>query len=357
MSRPWFIDSIDVRGGLAFASQREGNMKEASRLHRGPSVFISAPSFQPEPIINAALAAGAARRGMQEGLFLARGEIPFETADVVAEFARRAYVAAAGRGNGEGGNGQDLPPEPEPGPQEPSDGFAEAVHLVLSNVAEFSEYIDRIQTVGRSQPFDWFNEYTCKTVHISALAKQGLRLTLQLLTRNAPDRLAEWVHDSVSRRIGPFPRAILTALRSERSIRNLLGATPLPGPWPSVFFEPYVHPWISTDVGDPVDSLTSIPLPQSIATHLGLHPAAANVYSLLLRVMASPLVILTGSELQSEQLLSLTVFAAAHIVSRREPLPGSADESATLISRWLRAQLPSIAFHRSVEELITTEMR
>lgn len=364
MSRAWYIDAIDPRGGYAFASHRDGDLLTTARLHSGPSVFIAPPSFQPEPIINTGLAAGAARRGSQEGLFLERGEVPFDTAETAAEFVRRAYMAASSDDNG-GDGGQELPPDPPEPPPLP-EGLAEVLQAVRGRVSQFERQVDENQSIGRSSRFDWFGGNECQPQDISDLVSYGLAWVLHLLAPGIPN---DWEVLDFSEYKGA--QTVIVALRCERTLRNFLGVALNGGRrsvvirrWSEILFDPHVHPWGSTDVGDPIDTLVRVPLSLSMSRQLGLSPRSANLYNLLLRVVASPAVLLSGTETEFKRLAAMTTLAGAVVVSRQELPPSSGharpdhyQRSAKLVSRWLREQLPSRAFHRSVESLITTPRR
>lgn len=133
MTEAWRIDSLDARGGLAFASFREADLLREQIDFDQPAVFLSAPAFEPEPITSRALAFGAARAQAQLGVYtgLDEREVPAELAfsdlNALREFVRRAYLAGGGGDAGGGGGGGDDggPPPPSSageGPRAAPDG-------------------------------------------------------------------------------------------------------------------------------------------------------------------------------------------------------------------------------------------
>ena len=111
----WRIDTLDGRGGLAFASWRPADLADAASLPDRPVFYFSPPAFTPSPVASAATALAAERHGFQLGVYDETGEVPFETLADVAEFVRRIYVGT-GRSDGTDG-GSDPPPVPPPEPE------------------------------------------------------------------------------------------------------------------------------------------------------------------------------------------------------------------------------------------------
>jgi hypothetical protein len=133
MTEAWRIDSLDARGGLAFASFREADLLLEQIDLDQPAVFLSAPAFEPEPLTSRALAFGAARAQAQLGVYTrpdeggAPAELAFSDLNALREFVRRVYLASGGGDAGGGGGGGDDggPPPPSPageGPRAAPDG-------------------------------------------------------------------------------------------------------------------------------------------------------------------------------------------------------------------------------------------
>ncbi|MEP7121883.1 MAG: hypothetical protein ABJE95_13265 [Byssovorax sp.] len=362
MTRAWYIDAYDVRGGYTFASLRDPDLLAASRLRTNPSVFLSPPFFRPEPVINAGMAAGATRHGSQEGLFLDGGEVPFKTTDALAEFVRRAYLASASDG---GGGDQEPPPEP-PEPLLPPENLGNLLESVNVAVSHFASVVAEQQTVGNSAHFDWFEDKECRPQDLSRLAAYGMNCVLRVLAtrfeRNDPHGFL-W-RDFLLVDTPFFPTAII-ALRCERALRNLFGPVQVVEPWNQFLNEPHIFPLISIELGNPVDVLVRLPLAPSVSRALGLRAQSATVYDLLLRVMASPVILLAEADANRRaEIVSLVFLAGSLIVSAQGGSNGDVgvtsdglESSARLASRWLQKQLPSRAFHETVECLIAMKGR
>jgi hypothetical protein len=115
----WRIDTLDPRGGLAFASWRESfDAEETPADREPPCVFIGAPHFRPEPVANRALAQAAGRGAFQMGLYTSEHvEAAFPTPEAVAEFVRRAYLSGGSGDEPEGDDGAGaLRPNDWPNP-------------------------------------------------------------------------------------------------------------------------------------------------------------------------------------------------------------------------------------------------
>lgn len=119
MTRAWFIDALDARGGLAFASHRLPDLQEEIEDVEAPAVHLSAPSFAPEPLASRATGLSAARAGFQFGLFVEGVEVGFEELDDLINFVRRAYGASGGA---DGSNDPGRAPPPSPPPDGGTDG-------------------------------------------------------------------------------------------------------------------------------------------------------------------------------------------------------------------------------------------
>jgi hypothetical protein len=111
----WRIDSLDGRGGVAFASWRDFSLAdELSELRETPCVVLSAPFFQPEPMASRALGRFANHGMFQTGVFAGESELSFLSLEALREFVRRTYLRFGGSDGLEGG-GAPIPPAPEGG--------------------------------------------------------------------------------------------------------------------------------------------------------------------------------------------------------------------------------------------------
>ena len=116
--RAWFIDAIDARAGLAFASFRGADLTADAPEMESIAVHIAPPDFRAETLSSRATGLAAARGSFQAGLFVgdgeAQAEVGFADLDYLIEFVRRAYLSG-GAGDGPGGVGGLPPPPEEPG--------------------------------------------------------------------------------------------------------------------------------------------------------------------------------------------------------------------------------------------------
>jgi hypothetical protein len=122
LTRAWFVDALDARGGLAFASHRQPDLQGDMENVNAPAVHLSAPSFAPEPVASRATGLAAVRAGFQLGLFVDGVEVAFEELDDLVEFVRRAYGASGGA---DGSNDPGRVPPPSPPPDGGADGRAD----------------------------------------------------------------------------------------------------------------------------------------------------------------------------------------------------------------------------------------
>jgi hypothetical protein len=153
----WYIDGWDARGGRAFASQREKiappHADDSNQLPiciGSPAIFIGPPGFQPEIITNPSVALAAARAGFFDPRLppdTEKEEIGFPSAQAVAEFVRRAFMAGGGGRGGEGGTPavEGGPGEPPASPEgENDDGLARYCRAfnshMLNSPSEFNEF-------------------------------------------------------------------------------------------------------------------------------------------------------------------------------------------------------------------------
>lgn len=157
----WRIDTLDPRGGLAFATW---GYKEGKSSHAEPyCIFVGAPHFQPEPVANRAIALAAGRGAFQTGLFVNDTEVPFPTPDAVAEFVRRVYLRSGGGDGTDGGGGEapppilpegrpDLPLVPELGERESGD--RPLAYAILNDIRTLSKKSSGL-TLGSIEECRW----------------------------------------------------------------------------------------------------------------------------------------------------------------------------------------------------------
>lgn len=210
----WYIDSIDVLAGMAFASERAPDLlsKSGETFEPAGQAFIAPPDFAPEIGVSRATAFAAARGSFQLGLFIDEEEVPFPSLESLAEFVRRAYLR--------GGGGDDprgvVPPVPEGGPDlsgavgieredrefysDPSDPSDPIVRLV-ARVGDFRAESVKIDRAAGADQFAWLvgtaspgSDAAAGTVR---LVSGGFSVLIELLRRhpgpNVGDRLPHWL--------------------------------------------------------------------------------------------------------------------------------------------------------------------
>lgn len=106
----FFIDALDGRGGVAFASLRGADLTAEKLTTDAPSWHLTAPDFEPVPLGNRATGlAATARMGFQVGLSMdGNVEVAFPTLETLGDYVRRLYLSGGG-GDGAGGIGPDWP--------------------------------------------------------------------------------------------------------------------------------------------------------------------------------------------------------------------------------------------------------
>jgi hypothetical protein len=92
MNESWFIDSLDVAGGLAFASWRAADTDEqAAYADSIATYYIAPPFFVPERAPRA-IALAARRGAFQTGFYARDAERAFAELSHVVDVTRRAYL-------------------------------------------------------------------------------------------------------------------------------------------------------------------------------------------------------------------------------------------------------------------------
>ncbi len=236
--RQWRIDALDVRGGLAFASQRDGRFSEIAHNGANPlCVFIGAPGFQPEIVVNRSVALASIRGAFQFRLYVktAEGseEVAFPTLDAVAQFVRRAFLRSGGGDGaaGEGGEGP-TPLPPDSGPDLPRVAELIEASETLANLIAGAALLFNKES-GNCKPGDvalfsswpgsrdWDSSEPKNFDGGTILANAALALMREML-RRMPD--------------GTDPRALMNWHREARGFGQLVGAM---GIWPILSHRPY----------------------------------------------------------------------------------------------------------------------
>lgn len=208
----WKIDTLDPRGGLAFATWRKDTLSTGSLGDDDdPCIFVSAPGFRVEPVTTRSMALGAGHGAFQMGFFRTGDvEVGFPEPGAVAEFVRRTYIRSGA------GDGNDSGPSPGPLPQRPSSdeyrwpgdslknlkSDPQLRNLIVDTLYMFRELIDKTSD-DQASPFNGWPRF--KTAPAPGapqmLASAAVRLIYELFARR-PDqsedvpRLLAWQRDA-----------------------------------------------------------------------------------------------------------------------------------------------------------------
>jgi hypothetical protein len=393
----WRIDTLDGRGGLAFASWRVSNLETGTALSDCPTFYFSPPAFTPLPVASSATALTAERYGFQLGLLDQKGEVPFDSVEDVAEFVRRIYIGS-GRSDGGDGGGPTPVPSPTGEPPEPGPDIEDLGEGQFgTDVSEFIASIARTLR-GASKAAYWhLGQEKAKDVDLgSSLIFRGAELTLiEMLTRfplskrvedleaweTAASRLAavlvrigvlNFADGEFSERSRHFCQSFLqsaskvldfgelTDWSREYPVTSTLMAMARRNPeywWRRHLI---LSDWPTA--GEPLEDLAHFPISKIHASAIRVPDLArASVADLLSSVLASPTLITKAPNIGA-----ILLFAVARIVSF-DTAPwisvGFTDGSRTRnkarlarltaeADKWLNRELPRLNFSPSVEQLI-----
>jgi hypothetical protein len=393
----WRIDTIDARGGLAFASWRDDDLFDNRKANGDPpSFFVGPPDFRPEPLASRAIALGAGRGAFQTGLFVEGVEVSFPAPTDVVEFVRRAYLRSGGSDGADGGGGEGPLPRPGDPPDLPrSPDSIEKSGLraeIFGAIKEFGEFALSLKP-GNTKKFDkWPAPFDTTEQRASSpksggpamLASAALTLIYEMLQRlptaNDPPGLMRWQRDA--RRLGAlFARLDLWPLLFSESnqtslvslMRRLTQLRRLPAlkvvsNWPKeeacrvlllilfvdgpaldngdevkwffyqsrrALYGESFHLTRYQDSLDPNSDLLRIPLPKDLEKFVGSGlKDGANLYHALTAFISSPTTALEQTK-ESRSLIDLVLFSSACIVGPDggRPLSPSLDSSMFLRRR------------------------
>jgi hypothetical protein len=383
----WRIDTLDPRGGLAFASFRPPSLTSPFSAD-GATAFISAPDFQPESVSSRAVALASARGPFQIGLFANEVEVAFDDLASIVEFVRRCYQRGAG-GDGTDLGGAALPAPPLEGfppefPEMPETDYSdEGFNQFLQQIAEFVELSKKTEYYGNGRAETNSSPWNpnrggggppvprCGSKAVEILLQAAIALIHEMLNRyplrGSDDELIQWYSSAQSLGLallrlnlwpflleGPYQAYLLKLVdemarlslkaRDEDSLQlcNLAGPHPrerlieilffLLGCWPPPHL-PYS--WyrfsgvVTPQQTDAIDDLFRWPVPKQLSHLTGdRNKASANVVGLMTAIQSSPSLI-PRIERSSDRRLALAIalLGAAHIVRETEPdaLLGSLD--------------------------------
>lgn len=375
--KQWRFESIDLRAGMAIALWRE----ERSAAHgfppeHAPALFFSPPYFQPEPIVNTAVALSACRGTFQPGLYVDENgtvEASFSLPEDVGEFLRRAYIGGAGGDGGDGGEQEPQPPTPEGddgGLELPSFGEHRIVRDLVTRVKLFGVTAEETPG-GKSFSFVWGEDMhlfgdrhngsgVAEFGDEMALATAALSLLATLLNR-APHLSDEgaWLrwYGDVRELIGMAHEiGVAGIIQTEPSFRDIpvkLMRQRFPNEFPHmseerwrdlcwlILFGPtvrdlnsfhdlflaedLVYGWLPWDrdyifppsirVDDPLDILSRLPLPKTLQTMFPLDMQRKSTAYHLLNLMVSEPQALAHDSATMSLAVCIGLFAAACVVS------------------------------------------
>lgn len=364
MEQQWYVDALDGRSGLAFASNRMSDLIGEPAQWPDLSArawFIAAPDFQPEPVSSRAIGFAAAQRGLQLGLSLnGETEVPFPSLEALTDYVRRLFISGGG---GDGAAGVDPalggPPEggvdPEGGIEADFEMPASSLWLYGRPLGTFAEELSQksrqlggtgtavelkpLQRLPVSGPF---GDIAPWTVAVPMIAREIDRRSTQITLLDR-DRL-------------------LSLVRSEQALATLA--------WPFGITDWFVDRRFSRawswdemrDQADFLDLLALLPIPRRLGLPAPPSRTWQSVKDLFYGVLGNP-GLLVHHRYQS-QITAIFLFAAAAMVRRSLRLdfyPPDADEMqrATLafmdqVLDWLRPQMPKHAFSVALEQTIMT---
>jgi hypothetical protein len=351
--KQWRFESIDIRAGMAIALWREERRSEHGLPPElAPALFFSPPHFQPEPIVNTAVALSACRGIFEPGLYVdddEQTEASFSTPEQVSEFLRRAYVGGAAGDGGDGGVGPEDGPVPPPdgdnGNWEPPPLYENRmVENVTTRIKQFEAAVQNIPK-GSSKSFSWsertierqgryIGSRPAQDHDATALVTAALALTAEMLRRmpTMSDATAwlRWYDDlreltsifvglgvAELLQAGPFRDALKTIVQRSRmfEVKDMPEEERFDLCW-LMLFGPTVqgsnsvehlisqlydtgYPfhyrgdgWIvraSMRVENPLDSLSRVPLPTALHSMLSADVRnKASVFHLLNLIVAEP---------------------------------------------------------------------
>jgi len=407
----WYIDALDARAGMALATYRETDLNENSVDLGKPAVFIGPPFFQGESVASRAIGFAATRGSFQLGVFLDGEEIGFETLQGVSEFIRRVYVSSGGGDTDSGISPAPVVPNPEGGGAEfrrlpPEEvaiaremlNFVSSIAEDIASISQRSHASSRKKQVNRREStYNVTLQDTLKSFSdLDELLSYGMAVLIEEMIGRLPfgqNEVGAWMRTMMTlgqmlSRLGlydalahtpDFDRLLrrATDLEDRHRLFNgyvnefdaalpvMLGLGPYT-PWHPRFGPMYLVGWHPAPGNfDPLDALSSFPLPSIAAKHVGLNPDTANVRDLLSVFLANPTVLEGESGSQppeSTMLAAFVLLASMLIVSSGQASLGPID--ATRMSRvlrqdllksavaWMDAQMPSYVFHSDVEKYI-----
>ena len=406
----WYIDALDARAGMGLATYRDADLHTNTIDLGKPAVFIGPPFFQGESVASRAIGFAATRASFQLGLFLDNAEIAFATLQGVCEFIRRVYVSSGGGDTDSGISPAPVVPNPESGGGEfPSlpEGQNSIARGMLSFVSSLSKDIASISQLkySSSEPRQLNRREgthkvsLLKTVgsltDVDALLAYGSAILVEEMILRFPNRPGDrgtWMRSMMKlgqmlSRLGllntlfhgtEFYRLSRMASDIDRRFRLftgfvrdidavlpvMLGLGPFV-PWHPMYGLPFVV-GLHADQGasEPLDELSSFPIPSVAAKYVRLNPESASTRDLLSVFLADPTVLTEEASSWREEtmILAFVLLSSMLIVSAGQTSLAPIDATSIggvlrqdLVKDaivWMDSQMPGYLFHGDIEKYI-----
>ena len=376
----WYIDALDARAGMGLATCRNADLNTNTVDLGRPAVFIGPPFFQGESVASRAIGFAATRGSFQLGLFLDGEEIGFASLQGVCEFIRRVYISSGGGDTDSGISPAPAVPNPESGGGEfrslPADqnliarGMVSFVSSLTKDIASISKH-----KYSSSEPEELNRrEGTYKTslsqtlgtlADVDALLAYGSAVLIEEMILRFPSNTADhgtWMRSMMKfgqmlSRLGlvdslfnspDFHRLWQMAYNTDKRfglfnghVREFDAALPVmlglgpSGPWHPRFGPPFWPEWqAGAGAIEPLDSLSSFPIPSVAAKHVGLNPASASARDLLSVFLADPTVLEGGqaSRPEATMIVAFVLLSSMLIVSDGQTHWPRSTELASVVS-------------------------
>jgi hypothetical protein len=406
----WYIDALDARAGMGLATCRDADLDTNTVDLGKPAVFIGPPFFQGESVASRAIGFAATRGSFQLGLFLDHEEIAFATLQGVCEFIRRVYISSGGGDTDSGISPAPVVPNPESGGAEfrslPADqnsiargilSFVSSVTKDIASISKLKYSNSKPQQLNRREGTHKasLSEILGTLADVDALLAYGSAVLIEEMLLRFPNRAADhgtWMRSMMKlgqmlSRLGlvdqlfrspDFDRLWRMADRTDKRfglfnghVREFGGVLPVMlglgpyVPWHPQFGPPFWGGWhASPGPTEPLDELSSFPIPSVAAKHVGLNPASASARDLLSVFLADPTVIdgEKASRPETTMIVAFVLLSSMLIVSDGQTSLAPIDETRIgsalrqdLVRDaivWMDSQMPGYLFHKDVEKCI-----
>jgi hypothetical protein len=406
----WYIDALDARAGMGLATYRDADLHTNTIDLGKPAVFIGPPFFQGESVASRAIGFAATRGSFQLGLFLDGEEISFTTLQGVCEFIRRVYVSSGGGDTDSGISPAPVVPNPESGGGEfrslPSDensiarGMVSFVSLLTKDIASISKLKYSSSEPKQLNRREGAHKASLSSIlgplaDVDALLAYGSSVLIEEMVLRFPNRAADhgtWMRSMMKlgqmlSRLGlvdslfhssDFDRLSRMAYNTDKRFRlfnghvresdavlpAMLGLAPYV-PWHPRFGPPFWGGWhAGPGASEPLDDLSSFPIPSVAAKHVGLNPASASARDLLSLFLADPTVLEgeQASRPEATMIVAFVLLSSMLILSDGQtslaPIDGTRiggilrQDVVRDAIVWMDSQMPGYLFHRDVEKYI-----